>query len=90
MGEDIHDEMNGGNYHQLWIILKNSHKNFKNLAIKSEALALAPALTLFVVPSGLEPDRALRNCPVGNFSEGARLQRWPSDPEEYENIIFLS
>jgi hypothetical protein len=44
---------------------------------------------LSVVPSGLESDRTLRNCPVGNFSEGDRLSRWPSDPEEYENIIFL-
>ena len=36
---------------------------------KSDALAPARALTLFVVPSGLEPGRPLRNCPVGNFRE---------------------
>ena len=51
---------------------------------KSELLALALALTLFVVPSGLEPDQALKNCPLGNFSEGDRLPRWPSDPESDE------
>ena len=39
---------------------------------------------------GEKEGRAYRNCPVGNFSEGASLQGWPSDPEEYENIILLS
>jgi hypothetical protein len=29
-----------------------------------------------VIQLGLEPDRALRNCPVGNFSEGDSLPRW--------------
>ena len=29
----------------------------------------------FVDPPGFEPDRALKNCPVGNFSEGDRLSR---------------
>jgi len=48
---------------------------------KSELIAQALTLALFVVPSALEPDRALKNCPVGNFSEGARLPLWPSDPE---------
>ena len=28
-----------------------------------------------VGPTGLEPGRALKNCPVGNFSEGDRLPR---------------
>ncbi len=52
---------------------------------KSEALA--PALTLFVVPSGLEPDRALRNYPVGNFSEGASLLRSILIQNHYISII---
>jgi len=30
---------------------------------------------------GKKLGRALKNCPVGNFSEGASLQGGPSDPE---------
>ena len=42
---------------------------------RASVLALALTLALFSAPQlGLEPDRALRKCPVGIFSEGDRLQ----------------
>ncbi len=69
------------------------HSSYRDYSLRSQLLDLPkqknPPVRIFVVPSGLEPDRALKNCPVGNFSEGARLPRWPSDPEEYEIIIIL-
>lgn len=46
------------------------------LAQKKKPLTRNPCkwLTCFAPQPGLEPDRALRKCPVGIFSEGDRLQ----------------
>jgi len=43
---------------------------------KNETNPLNSDLSPQVIQLGLEPDRALKNCPVGNFSEGDRLPRW--------------
>ena len=52
----------------------SSEKTGARVFAASPALALTLVL-FFVGPAGLEPDRALRKCPVGIFSEGDRLPR---------------